>query len=391
MTNLQLQDISSHVFDIPELVIYEKEMGGCNSILDWNRTPVGLPAQWSQNTIDVIFANQLPMVLWWGTGLINFYNDSQTPMQVHPDDLEEAHNKWKQSIETGNDFEIKLRCLNKSSEYQWYISRAKAIKENGTIKMWVGTTTNIEKTKNEEKRKQDFLKMISHELRTPITSIKGHAQLLLSMLKKEHELLLAPLPIRSSLIRIDKLVSRLNRQITAMLDLSRLEAGKLELQKKTFNLNDLIDDAVEDILYSNPTQIINIVHEFSCVIYADRDRIEQVIINLVNNAIKYSSDSDKIEIRIFETEEKHVAVSVKDFGIGIDKNHQENIFECFYRVDVKCQETYSGFGTGLFIANEIVKQHHGIITVESEKDKGAVFTINIPCTSEDTASIKVLF
>ena len=145
-----------------------------------------------------------------------------------------------------------------------------------------------------------------------------------------------------------------------------------------FNLGDLIKDAVEDICLTSPKHIINIYPEFDCKVYGDRGRIEQVIINLVNNAIKYSANSDKIEVRIWHAENNHVAVSVKDYGIGIDKTEHQKIFERFYRVGGKVEETYAGFGIGLFIANAIIERHHGSIYIESEKGKGAAFTFTLP-------------
>ena len=298
---------------------------------------------------------------------------------IHPDDIEETSNRWKLSFETGNDFEIELRILNKNGEYKWHLSRAKAVKaESGEIKMWIGVNTDIQKIKDEVNRKQDFLSMVSHEVKTPLTSIKAYVQLLLTLITEKQEALLAPFPLKTSLVRIDKLISRMNRLVIDMLDLSRIEASRLELQINLFDLNKLVNQVVEDILYTNPDQAISISHEFDCSVSGDKDRIEQVIINIVNNAMKYSENGEGIEIRIYKAPNKQVSVSVKDNGIGIAKKDQEKIFERFYRVDGKNEYTFPGFGIGLFIANEIIKRHNGFITIESVKGKGSTFTFTIP-------------
>ena len=116
-----------------------------------------------------------------------------------------------------------------------------------------------------------------------------------------------------------------------------------------------------------------------CFIFADRDRIGQVLINFINNAIKYSPQSNTIEIRVYKIDEAKVCVCVKDFGIGISKEDQQKIFERFYRVDGKNEDTFSGFGIGLFIANSIIEKHSGTISINSEINKGSefIFTLNI--------------
>lgn len=185
------------------------------------------------------------------------------------------------------------------------------------------------------------------------------------------------------MIRIDKLILRLSTLITELLDLSRIEAGKLELKKELFNLNELIIEAVEDIRFTNPKHTIKICQDFSCNIYGDKGRIAQVAINLITNAIKYSANNYSIELRIYKAENNHVAVSIQDYGIGIDKKDHEKIFERFYRVGGKSEDTYPGFGIGLFIVKEILLQHNGFITIESEKGKGSLFTFTLPFIEEN--------
>lgn len=305
---------------------------------------------------------------------------------LHSQEKESFLEMWKHSLNTGKNFEMEFRLKDKNGRYKWHLSRAEAIKdETGRIKMWIGTNTEIQRIKEEEKRKEDFLKMVSHELKTPVTSIKGYAQLLLSLLKNANgkEVQLASLPLKPSLERIDHQINRLTRLISEMLDLSRLEENKLDLQKQIFPLNDLVTETVQDINYTNTQHKLKVFHDYKCEVFADKDRIGQVLINFVTNAIKYSPNNQDIEIRIQKAEKGRVAVSVRDWGIGIDKKDHQNIFKRFYRIGGKSEETYAGFGIGLYLANEIIQRHNGFITVMSEKEKGSEFIFTLEIASSN--------
>lgn len=203
-----------------------------------------------------------------------------------------------------------------------------------------------------------------------------------SALNKEEEKTLSPLLIKSSLISIDKQTTRLTRLMSELLDLSKIETGRLELNKELASLNEIVIETVQDILYTNSKHDIRVYHDFGCNVYCDKDRIGQVLINLLTNAIKYSPHSDKIEVWIRQSAGNYVSVSVKDYGIGIDVNDQERVFERFYWARGKEEQTFPGFGIGLFIAKEIIQRHSGIIGFESEKGKGSVFTFTLPVAQE---------
>jgi signal transduction histidine kinase len=222
--------------------------------------------------------------------------------------------------------------------------------------------------------------MASHELKTPVTSIKGYTQLMLEAIRNESEQAksISPLLLRSSLTSIDKQVTRLTRLMSELLDLSKIEAGMLELNKELFSLNETVIETVQDILYTNSKHVINVFHDYECTVYADKDRISQVLINFLTNAIKYSPKADKIDVWVRQSAPRQVSVSVRDYGIGIDETDQEKVFERFYRVQGKDEQTYPGFGIGLFIAREIIQRHSGTIFLESEKAKGSVFTFTLP-------------
>jgi PAS domain S-box-containing protein len=301
---------------------------------------------------------------------------------IHPEDVEEINEAWQQSLSTGEPYKFEARMRSKDGDYLWHSVSGEPVYDNekNKIAKWVGAFTNIHHIKEEEERKNDFIKIMSHELKTPITSIKGYVQLLLMLIEKERDSVLHQ-QVNTSLLRIDKLVTKLTRLITEMLDLSRIEAERLEFQQELVSLHSLVEDAVADMRQSYPDHVIQVVHEFDCNIHGDKNRLEQVVINLVTNAIKYSRDEYRVDIRIFQAGEKMVGVSIRDYGIGINKEDHEKIFERFFRVEGKAEQTYSGFGIGLFLVKNIVERHSGTVTVVSEIGKGAEFIFFLPIHS----------
>lgn len=298
---------------------------------------------------------------------------------IHPDDREFTKQLINLGLKTGEDIEIELRIYDKEKRPKWHLARATAIKnEEGAINSWIISNTEIHKLKEEEKRKEDFLKLVSHELKTPVTSIKGYVQLLLAMLPRQNGETDKKLTIKPYLNRIESQVERLIRLLTEMLDMSKIEQNELELKIEHFNLNNHVEEIIEDITYSHKDIQIELNNEVNCDVFADRDRIGQVIINFVTNAVKYSPNTKHIQIRIHKYKSKFVGVSIKDFGIGIAPKDQKKIFKRFYRVPGNKDDTYGGFGIGLYLSKEIIKRHQGKIYVNSEIGKGSEFTFVLP-------------
>ncbi|MDI1325130.1 MAG: HAMP domain-containing sensor histidine kinase, partial [Algoriphagus sp.] len=192
------------------------------------------------------------------------------------------------------------------------------------------------------------------------------------------EVNISAIPFKPTLERVDKQILRLTRLITEMLDLSRLEESKLDLKKETFDLNTLVNETIQDLQHTSTSHTINLSQNFGANVKGDRDRIQQVLINFINNAIKYSPDKKLVEIMISEAENNQVKISVKDFGIGINKVDQSKIYERFYRVSGKNEKNFSGFGIGLYIAKEIIERHQGTISVESKIGQGSTFSFSLP-------------
>jgi PAS domain S-box-containing protein len=278
-------------------------------------------------------------------------------------------------------FKKEFRFTHHDGEIKWGLTEGYPFYDySGAFSGFAGSITDITELKKLEQRKDDFIKMASHELKTPITSINGYVQLLLNIYNEadEQRLQLSKQTVKSSLNTIAKQVVKLTRLISELLDLSRIESGKLELDKTAFDLRSMIEETVQDIRQTASKHAIILHNDFEGKIVADKDRIGQALLNLLTNAIKYSPNADLIEVFV-ENGNRSAIIKVKDYGIGIDKKDQQKIFERFYRVEGKSEQTFPGFGIGLFIASEIIQRHNGSIRVESEKGKGSVFTVTLPC------------
>jgi signal transduction histidine kinase len=238
--------------------------------------------------------------------------------------------------------------------------------------MWVGSSTDIQELKKQEEEKDFFISIASHELKTPITSIKAYIQLLLSKYEDNKDPFLT-----KSLINVDRQIVKLTTLISDMLDLSKIKSGNLYLQKENFNLNKTIAEVIEEISHINLTFKIAFFGEAEITVCGDRERIGQVLTNFLTNAIKYSPEATDIKVTSIKDNHK-IIVSVEDMGIGINKNDQEKIFDRFYRVEGKNEKTFPGFGIGLFICHEIIHRHNGKIGVISEPGKGSIFYFTLP-------------
>ncbi len=164
-----------------------------------------------------------------------------------------------------------------------------------------------------------------------------------------------------------------------MLDASRLQTGKLSFERKPIRLDKLVEETITDLNRATEGRDIKILKTKKVTVCADRFRIYQVITNLITNAIKYSPPTTPIHVKI-ETERKTARISVQDYGIGIDNDQQNKIFERLYQVGGETPNTFPGFGMGLYISKEIVRRHRGKIWVKSEKGKGSIFYFTLPIT-----------
>ena len=302
---------------------------------------------------------------------------------LHPDDYARCAEIFDDAFIERKQYSLEYRFKREDSEYRWLRETgAPRYSADGKFEGYIGTCIDIHEMKMHEQRKDDFIRMASHELKTPITSIKGYVQLLLTMFRDADgdQQQFSPQALQTSLATIDKQIIKLNRLMSELLDLSRIDSDRLELNMQDFDLNELVVETVKDVQQTTKHEII-IKENADCKVFGDKDRVSQVLFNLLTNAIKYSPKTNSIEVNVYQPARHSVSVSVADHGIGIDKKDHQKIFERFYRVEGKTEQTYPGFGIGLFIASEIMNRHHGTISVESEKTKGSTFTFTLPISA----------
>ena len=249
--------------------------------------------------------------------------------------------------------------------------------ENGSKTGYIIVLQDITEGAVLEKSRREFIANVSHELRTPLTSIKGATETVL----EDDDM---PLKFRHKFLGIVINESdRMTRIVKDLLVLSRLDNRRMTWSPYTFDLNDTLDRMC-DALQVEANQHSHIL-EYTCTgqekmpIYADKERIEQVIANVIGNAIKYTPDAGRISVALARSGRKAYEITVKDTGVGIPKEDIERLFDRFYRVDKSRSAQAGGTGLGLSIAKEIVDAHNGSIVVESEQGVGTTVKIYLPC------------
>ncbi|MED0672382.1 ATP-binding protein [Aneurinibacillus aneurinilyticus] len=246
--------------------------------------------------------------------------------------------------------------------------------EDGEIKGVIVLLHDITAIRRLEKMRSEFVANVSHELKTPITSIKGFTETLLDGALEDAEI------SRSFLTIINEESDRLNRLITDILDLSKIEQKRMPLKVEEINLDKLIKETVRIIREEARAKNIAIYlpTEKNLIIEGDKDRIQQIILNLVSNAINYTPDNGEVTITLQERDSKSIEMKIADTGIGIPPEHISRIFERFYRVDKARSRESGGTGLGLAIVKHLIDSHHGMIHVESEEGRGTTFTVILP-------------
>ena len=336
-------------------------------------------------------ANNIPVLIWTAdmNGKLDYINqqwyeytgfgleDSKTKQTelVHPDDLESSSMAWRQALKNkeryGQEFRFKR---NADGAYRWHYAQAIPFKdERDNITAWIGTCIDIDDQKKQLERKDEFIGVASHELKTPLTSLKGYLQL---MGVQEN----LPTSIKSYISKANISLTKLQRLVDELLDVSRIKAGKLEFSKHIFNLTELVNQCVENSSIMYPLYAIEKEFEGNIMVMGNEERIEQVFMNLMNNAVKYSPESKRIIVRT-ESNDTSAIVSVIDFGVGMSEQDQKFVFERFYRVNGSDYLT-PGLGMGLYIASEIIKEHQGEIRVKSKLNEGSIFSFLLPLANE---------
>jgi PAS domain S-box-containing protein len=299
---------------------------------------------------------------------------------IHPEELETVKIAWENAITKGEDLEIEQRLRRHDGVYHWHLTRVCACKDDkGRITMYVGSSTNIheQKTANialrlASDKKDEFLGIASHELRTPITSMKAALQ----SLEKGFVPGFDAGKLQSLVAIANRQVNKLTFIVNDLVDVNKIQAGKLQLNKYEYLLSDSIKELVSGVEIQHPDCRFVVDLRSESLIYADKIRIEQVLTNLFTNAVKYSPPDGTIRI-VIQEQPAGMKCIITDDGIGIPYDIQPYIFDRFFRVHGSSQN-FPGLGLGLYISAEIIKQHQGSIGVESTEGQGSQFWFILP-------------
>jgi two-component system CheB/CheR fusion protein len=297
---------------------------------------------------------------------------------VHPDDLLKKKEFFRRSIANPNQpVSEEFRLLHKDGSYRLIEAVCINLLGNPYIDGLVANYRDITRQKALERQKEEFIAVASHELKTPVTSIKGYAQIIQSYFQDT-----AQMEVSGLVDKLNNQVGRLTRLLENLLDVTRISAGQLELQPTKFDMNRLIEEIADEIRQTTTRQILTELQPCP-QLTADRERIGQVITNLLSNAVKYSPHADKVIVRaLFELSNAAwgpaISVSVQDFGAGISEKNMANIFERFFRVKDADTNFIPGLGLGLYISHQIIARHNGKLRVESALGKGSTFTFTLP-------------
>ncbi|WP_342646065.1 ATP-binding protein [Mucilaginibacter sp. CSA2-8R] len=332
--------------------------------------------------------NALPQIAWTTNTKpeVTFYNErwyeytglsvQQTQLLgwrevIHPDDWQNCVDTYRTIINSNLPGEFEVREKGADGIYRWHLLRIQPVRnEFGINDLWIGTATDIDEIKRLQQQKDDFISIASHELKTPITSLKASLQLMDKMKDDPSKTMMPKLILQSR-----KSIQRVSTLIEDLLNVSRLQQTQITLNKTNFILSQLLSACANPIAILGK-QKVNITGDVELEICADEHRIDQVVTNLVNNAVKYAPDSECITLHI-EQCDSMVKVSVIDKGPGIPPDKIPHLFNRYYRVESSSYHI-SGLGLGLYISAEIIKQHGGEIGADSKPGQGSTFWFTLP-------------
>lgn len=259
-----------------------------------------------------------------------------------------------------------------SNDDRWAIVKARPIFDgNGKVYAVVNIIDDITQRKELERRKDDFISIASHELKSPLTAIRGYMHLL----KNEHK---SKDKYIEYLGKITNQLDKLTKLTQSLLDLKKIRRGRSIYRMKNFCVASLVQEVIDNIQKRAPHYSISFKNEAYKEVRGDREKISQVLTNLIINAIKYSPQNKKVLVKAKDTRER-THISVRDYGMGIERYEADRIFDRFYRVKDSRGKTFPGLGIGLYLSREIITHHNGRIWVESRKEKGSTFHFTLPC------------
>jgi PAS domain S-box-containing protein len=311
------------------------------------------------------------------------YRDDEFPnvldsfqSHVHPSDLPKVMEAVQAHLDERLPYEAEFRMRHKNGEWSWFSARGQAMwDKDGKPYRMAGSQRDITDRKQAEQNVNEFFSTVSHELRTPLSAVKGSLRLIEGGLagqisNEARELLDIALSSCERLIRL----------VNDILDLRKIEAGKIDLHLKKVNAGQLVQEVLQGLTSYAENHGVTLTYDVpeSLKLEADHDRIVQVMTNLVGNAVKFSGNGANVKVQAEKSDESHIRFSVKDTGPGIPKDKQHLLFMKFKQLDASDSRRQDGTGLGLAICKAIVGQHHGKIGVESEEGQGTTFWFELP-------------
>ncbi|CAN7336462.1 hybrid sensor histidine kinase/response regulator [Massilia sp. LjRoot122] len=301
---------------------------------------------------------------------------------IHPDDLPALLAAWRNSMATDEPFEVEHRLVHHSGDWRWMLNRALPLRDAaGKATRWMGTLTDIhdkkageEELRAQARRKDEFLAMLAHELRNPLAPISNAAQLL-SMAA------LDPQRVRQSSEVIIRQVRHMTSLVDDLLDVSRVTRGLVELERERVDIKSVLASAVEQarpLIEARGHALDQHLAPGRCWVHGDRIRLVQVVVNLLNNAAKYTAQGGRIALSV-ETGDAGVTITVRDNGIGIDRAMLPHVFGLFTQAERTPDRSQGGLGLGLALVHSLVQLHGGRVAAHSEGlGKGSSFTVTLP-------------
>lgn len=294
--------------------------------------------------------------------------------RIHPDERAATITQFNNLFTKRDPVNLRYRFYHAPTDtYRWMLDNAQPVFDPH-FKGYIGTMTDIEEQEQARlasqelaTKKDEFISVASHELKTPITTIKAFIQLLQRDLKKDGK-------IHPFADRAERQLGRLERLVSDLLEVSRINAGKTTYHFEHLNLSETVRETVAYISQNANERSLIVETEDELILEGDRHRIEQVLINLLNNAIKYSKPGTEIKVMCKQFED-NIILSVSDQGIGIAPEVKDQLFDRFFQVNA---QHFPGLGLGLYITKEIIERHNGTISVESTPDKGSTFIVSLP-------------
>ncbi|WP_374951036.1 ATP-binding protein [Mucilaginibacter sp.] len=275
---------------------------------------------------------------------------------------------WEEKV---NQFELEGCLIRKDGSEAWVIVHTILFADQGE-KYGYTLLEDITSRKQLEHHKDDFISVISHELKTPITSLKAQCQLMLRHLKAYEDG-----HADKMMSGIDKQINRLTRFIENLVTVSKIESSKLQPVLKHYQINELINEVIGEVQLTAPTRQIHVGFEHTLNLKGDPDKIYQALYNLLTNALKFSAKETAIEVTL-KQQENWAVICIQDHGQGIPRESLERIFERFYKVDTASSLIEAGTGLGLYVSSEIIKHQNGKLWVDSEPGEGATFCFSLP-------------